>query len=109
MEGNYSLPLPLWFVVVVVVVIEIAVRDRILSHLVAMPAELGQHRYDASQHSLALGVLRGSQCLAGFEAVLNRRTFQRRTASNLEEAAPIGVRPLAIAFGDIQRDGLRGA
>jgi hypothetical protein len=46
---------------------------------------------------------------AGFETVLNRCAFQHRTAGDPEEAAaPIGIGPLTVAFGDVQRDRLRG-
>jgi hypothetical protein len=96
------------FVVVVVVVVETVVRAGILSHLMVSLSELGEHRNDASQHCLTLRVLRGSQSFAGFETVLNRCVFQRRTASDREEAAPIGSGPLMVALGDVQRDRLRG-
>jgi len=72
-------------------------------------SELGEHRNDPSQHRLALCIMNGSQHFAGFETVLNRCAFQRRTACDLEESAPIGIGSFAVAFGDVQRDRLRGA
>jgi len=51
---------------------------------------------------------RSSQHFAGFKTVLNRCAFQRRAASDLDEAAPIGIGPFTVAFGDVQRDRLRG-
>jgi hypothetical protein len=59
-------------------------------------SELGEHRDDPSQHCLTLCVSSSSQCFAGFETVLNRRAFQRRTARDLDEAAPIGIGPLPL-------------
>ena len=41
-------------------------------------------------------VLISSQYFAGFLAVLNRRAFQRRSACDLEETAPIGVGPRSL-------------
>jgi len=72
-------------------------------------SELGEHRNDPSQHCLTLCVLSSSQDFAGFETVLNRCAFQRRAASALEEAAPIDIGPLTVAFGDVQRDRHRAA
>jgi len=71
-------------------------------------SELGEHRNDPNQHCLTLCVLSSSQDFAGFETVLNRCAFQRRAASNREGAAPIDIGPLTVAFGDVQRDRLRG-
>jgi hypothetical protein len=71
-------------------------------------SELGEHRNDPGQHCLTLCALSSSQSFAGFETVLNQCAFERRTASDLEEAAPIGIGPLSVAFGDVQRDRLRG-
>jgi hypothetical protein len=71
-------------------------------------SELGEHRDDPSRHCLTLCVLSSSQYFAGFETVLNRCAFHRRAASDLEEAAPIGIGPLSVAFGDVQRDRLGG-
>jgi hypothetical protein len=59
---------------------------------------LGEHRNDPSQHRLTLCVMSSTQHFAGFETVLNRCAFQRRAASDLEEAAPIGIGPLTVAF-----------
>jgi hypothetical protein len=52
-------------------------------------SELGEHRNDPSQHCLTRCVLSSSQYFAGFETVLNRCAFQRRAASDPEEAGPI--------------------
>jgi hypothetical protein len=71
-------------------------------------SELGEHRNDPSQHCLTLCVLSSTQHFAGFETVLNRCAFQRPAASDREAAAPIGIAPLTVAFGDVQWDRLRG-
>jgi hypothetical protein len=58
----------------------------------------------AEAMAVTLCALSSSQSFAGVEAVLNRYAFRRRTASDLEAAAPIGIGPLTVAFGDVQRD-----
>jgi len=93
---------------VVVVVVETVVRAGILSHRMLSLSELGEHRNDPSQHCLTLCVSSSSLSFAGLATVLNRCAFRRRATSDLEEAAPIGIGPLTVAFGDVQRDRLRG-
>jgi hypothetical protein len=66
-------------------------------------SELGEHRNDPSRHCLTLCVLSSSQSFAGFATVLNRCAFQRRTASDLEEAAPMGIGPQALFARHNQR------
>jgi hypothetical protein len=56
-----------------------------------------------------LRVSSDTRYLTGFRAVLSRRAFQRRTAGDLEKAAPISIGLLALTFGDVQRNRLLGA
>jgi hypothetical protein len=56
-----------------------------------------------------LRVSSDTQYRTGFQAVWNRRTFPRRIAGDFEKAAPIGIGPLAVTFGDVERNRLRGA
>jgi hypothetical protein len=65
-----------------------------------------EHRHDPVQEAFAgVGFINGER-VAGHENIDAGRALQSRAPRNLEESLSISQRTLAVAFGDVLRNGL---
>jgi len=77
------------------------VPGRFFSNLIASSAQPAEHRRHTVQLHLPAFAFRFAQGVAHNQDILNRRTFQRRTASDFKIASSISIRRLAVAFSNV--------
>ncbi|CAD76927.1 hypothetical protein RB10687 [Rhodopirellula baltica SH 1] len=67
-----------------------------------------EHRDDTNEWKLEFLAANGCDATGCDQDILDCRTLQRRTAGNVEKPGSIPQASLAIPFGNVQRNGLRG-
>ena len=82
----------------------------IFLNIAAKPGdEAGHQRNDPHQNGFAGSNIVGCDFVAGDENIKAGGRFQGRSARDIKKPTPIGMRPFAVSFGDIQNDRGGGA
>jgi len=95
------------FVLVLSYAVLVLVLDRWLGDRTRSRNQPRQHRHDPLEHSFQFAIAIIVECVGCRQHVLDRSTFECRTAGNIEKATTIFEAAFAVAFCDVQWDLLR--